>query len=179
MKSSSYSYLGLLLVLTQLTAEAAPRVVIEPGDMILANCHEIYSKGIVKAKVDDGYTVHFLKGSGPLHCPPFRWHAEYVLPFQSVPEYRLKFLGGFKSDLLFKVGEIVTFRFDTDKRLVNNRATVDIDAKIIDISSNGAIATQLISTSPEASVTFWQWVGGNYIDLRHKSLEGERAKRSR
>lgn len=179
MKTLLLNCLALILSFAYVSAEAAKRYDIEPGEVILANCHGIYSKGIVKAKVDDGYTVHFLKGSGPLHCPPFRWHAEYVLPYQSVAEYRLKVLGGLRSDLVFKVGETVTFRFETDKRLVNNQATVDIEAKITDISSNGAIATQLISTSPAAGVTFWQWVGGNYIDLNHKSLDGERSKRAR
>jgi hypothetical protein len=178
MKILSFGCLAAILALTQASAEAAKRYPIEPGDVILANCHEIYSKGIVKAKVDDGYTVDFPKGSGPLHCPPFRWHAEYVLPFQSVPEYRLTFFGGLKNDALFRIGDIVTFRFQTDKRIVNGKAMVDIEAKITDISSNGAIATKLISTSPDASATFWQWVGGNYIDLRHPSLDAERAKRS-
>jgi hypothetical protein len=101
------------------------------------------------------------------------------VPFQSVSEYRLKFLGGFKQDLLFKVGEVVTFRFDTDRRVVTNKASIDIEAEITDISSNGAIAVKLLSTSPEAAATFWQWVGGNYVDLRHKSLDQERSKRSR
>lgn len=179
MNKISLSYLALILSFFFASTATAKRYEIEPGEIILANCQGIYSKGVVKAKVDDGYTVHFLKGSGPLHCPPFRWHADYVVPFQSVSEYRLKMLGGLRSDQVFKVGEIVTFHFETDKRLVNNQAAVDIEAKITDISSNGAIATQLISTSPAAGVTFWQWVGGNYIDLNHKSLDRERSKRAR
>ncbi|WP_415880231.1 hypothetical protein ACH5Y9_02155 [Methylomonas sp. BW4-1] len=179
MKRTRFFYLGWLLVLIQSPAFAAGKYHFEPGDAVLTNCREIYTKGVVKAKVDDGYTVHFPKGSGPIQCPPFRWHAEFVLPYQSVAEYRLKFLGGLKNDLLFKVGEPVSFRFDTDRRVVNNQATIDIDAQITDISSNGAIAVKLLSTSPEAAATFWQWVGGNYVDLRHKSLEPERAKRSR
>jgi hypothetical protein len=179
MKVTRFFYLGWLLALIQSPVFAAAKYSFEPGDAVLTNCREIFTKGVVKAKVDDGYTVHFPKGSGPIQCPPFRWHAEFVLPYQSVAEYRLKFLGGLKNDLLFKVGEPVSFRFDTDRRVVNNQATIDIDAQITDISSNGAIAVKLLSTSPEAAATFWQWVGGNYVDLRHKSLETERARRSR
>ncbi|OAI15495.1 hypothetical protein A1507_13785 [Methylomonas koyamae] len=170
--------LKLALVFAYQPCIAAGNLAFEPGDPVLANCHEIYTKGVVKAKVDDGYTLHFPKNSGPLRCPPFRWHSEFVLPFESVPEYRLKFLGGFKKDIVFKTGETVAFRLDTDKRVVSNRATIDIDARIIDISSNGAIAVELLSTAPEAAATFWQWVGGNYVDLRHKALEMERKKRS-
>lgn len=177
MKPLQYLFLGWIIACS--ATEAANKYNIEPGEQVLTNCHDIYTKGMVKAKVDDGYTVHFPKGSGPIQCPPFRWHSEFVIPFQSVSEYRLKFLGGFKQDLLFKVGENVTFRFDTDRRVVTNKASIDIEAEITDISSNGAIAVKLLSNSPEAAATFWQWVGGNYVDLRHKSLEQERAKRSR
>ena len=46
-----------------------------PGEEVLTNCHEIYTKGKIKAQVDDGYTVEFPKNSGPIKCPPFRWHA--------------------------------------------------------------------------------------------------------
>lgn len=177
MKVSTFFCLGLVMALSSPGIHAASKYSLEPGDAVLTNCHEIYTKGVVKAKVDDGYTVHFPKGSGPIQCPPFRWHSEFVIPFQSVPEYRLQFLGGFKKELVFKVGEPVKFRFDTDKRIVNNKATIDIDAQITDISNNGAIAVKLLSTNPEAAATFWQWVGGNYVDLRHKSLEAERSKR--
>ena len=179
MKISRIFTLGLLITLSPIAIQAAPKYTLAAGDQVLTNCHDIYTKGVVKAKVDDGYTVHFPKGSGPIQCPPFRWHAEFVLPFQSVPEYRLQFLGGLKRDVVFKVGEPVTFNFETDKRVVSNKATIAIDAQITDISSNGAIAVKLLSTSPEAAATFWQWVGGNYVDLRHKSLDEERAKRSR
>ena len=158
---------------------AAPKIDFASGDQVLTNCRDIYTKGTVIAKVDDGYTVKFPKGSGPIQCPPFRWHNEFVLPFQSVSEYQLQFLGGFKKSLLFKVGESVTFRFETDKRVVANQPTVDIDAQITDISSNGAIQVKLLSTSLEAGATFWQWVGGNYVDLRHKSLQFERDKRAK
>ena len=177
MRPLQYLFLGWIIACS--AAEAANKYSIEPGEQVLTNCHDIYTKGMVKAKVDEGYTVHFPKGSGPIQCPPFRWHSEFVVPFQSVSEYRLKFLGGFKQDLLFKVGEVVTFRFDTDRRVVTNKASIDIEAEITDISSNGAIAVKLLSTSPEAAATFWQWVGGNYVDLRHKSLDQERSKRSR
>lgn len=179
MRMFNYCCLGLLLSLHGLSAEAKPKYNLEPGEAVLTNCHEIYTKGVVKAKVDDGYTVHFPKGSGPIQCPPFRWHAEFVVPFQSVAEYRLQFFGGLKKELLFKVGEPVTFRFDADKRVVNNKSKIEIEAEITDISDNGAIAVKLLSNSPEAAATFWQWVGGNYVDLRHPSLEAERAKRSR
>ena len=179
MRAFNIFCIGYILVLSPLLAQAAGKYSLEPGDAVLTNCHDIYTKGVVKAKVDDGYTVHFPKGSGPIQCPPFRWHAEFVIPFQSVPEYRLQFLGGLKRDQVFKVGETVTLRFDPDKRVLNSKAPVDIEAEIADISSNGAIAVKLLSNSPEASATFWQWVGGNYVDLRHKSLEPERAKRSR
>ena len=73
MKILSFGCLAAILALTQASAEAAKRYPIEPGDVILANCHEIYSKGIVKAKVDDGYTVDFPKGSGPLHRQKMNW----------------------------------------------------------------------------------------------------------
>ena len=178
MRTFTIFCMGFMLVLNHIPAQAAGKYNLESGDTVLTTCHDIYTKGIVKAKVDDGYTVHFPKGSGPIQCPPFRWHAEFVIPFQSVPEYRLQFLAGLKRDLLFKVGEIVSLRFDPDKRVVNSKAPVDIEAEITDISSNGAIAVKLLSSSPEASATFWQWVGGNYVDLRHKSLDAERAKRS-
>ena len=168
---------GFVLSIIQLSTHAAGKYNLAPGDIVLTNCHDIYTKGIVKAKVDDGYTVHFPKGSGPIQCPPFRWHNEFVIPFQSVPEYRLQFLGGLKRDLLFRVGETVILRFDPDKRVVNSKIPINIEAEITDISSSGAIAVKLLSSSPEASATFWQWVGGNYIDLRHKSLEQERARR--
>ncbi len=169
--------LGFLLTFSSLSAYAA-KYSLEPGDAVLTNCHDIYTRGVVKAKVDDGYTVHFPKNSGPIQCPPFRWHAEFVLPFQSVPDYRLKFLGGLKRDLVFQTGETVTFRVPTDPRVVKNKASIDIEAQITDISSNGAIAVKLLSTDPEAAATFWQWIGGNYVDLRHKYLDLERDKRA-
>lgn len=172
-------YLATILVLCHPSVHAAGKYNLEPGDVVLTNCHEIYTKGVVKAKVDDGYTVHFPKSSGPIHCPPFRWHSEFVIPFQSVPEYRLKSLGGLKRDLVFRVGEAVTLRFDPDKRVVSTKAPVEIEAEITDISGNGAIALKLLSGNPDAAATFWQWVGGNYVDLRHKSLELEREKRAR
>jgi hypothetical protein len=162
-----------------LQAQAGSQYAFEPGDTVLANCRQIYTKGVVKTKVDDGYTLHFDKGSGPLNCPPFRWHNEFVLPFQSVPEYRLKFLGGFKRDLVFKVGEDVEFRFEADKRMVKNKDVVDIQARITDISANGAIAVKLLSSDPESAAMFWKMVGGNYVDVRHESLAQEREKRSR
>lgn len=171
-------FLGFILAFSSVATQAA-KYSLEPGDAVLTNCHEIYTRGLVKAKVDDGYTVHFPKNSGPIQCPPFRWHAEFVLPFLSVPEYRLKFLGGLKRDIVFQIGEPVTFRVDTDKRVVKNKDSIDIDAQITDISSNGAIAVKLLSTDPEAAATFWQWIGGNYVDLRHKFLELERDNRSR
>lgn len=149
----------------------------EPGDTVLTNCRQIYTKGTVIAQVDEGYTIHFPKKSGPINCPPFRWHAEFVLPFQSVPEYKLQFLGGLKRDLLFRVGEKVTLRFETDKRIVQNKDTVDIEAEIVDINSNGAIAVKLLSTAPDAAAMFWKMVGSNYIDLRHEALAAERDKR--
>ncbi|QWF69641.1 hypothetical protein KEF85_09650 [Methylomonas paludis] len=149
-----------------------------PGDEVLTNCRQIYTKGIIKTKVDDGYTVHFPKNSGPINCPPFRWHNEFVLAFKSVPEYRLQFFAGLKSDIVFRIGETVLLRFDPDKRVVKRTSPVDIEAQITDISANGAIAVKLLSTDPEAAATFWQWVGSNYIDLRHKALEAEIAKRS-
>lgn len=179
MASIKYVGFGVILLLQHIAVQAGPKYSLEPGDAVLTNCREIYTKGVVKAKVDDGYTVHFPKGSGPIQCPPFRWHAEFVVPFQSVREYRLQFFGGLKKELLFKVGEPVTLRFDTDKRVVNNLSTIEIEAEITDISDNGAIAVKLLSDKPEAAATFWQWVGGNYVDLRHKSLEAERARRSR
>ncbi|MGZ4959008.1 MAG: hypothetical protein ACXV7J_07135 [Methylomonas sp.] len=170
---------GLILAYSQMEAQAAGKYNLEPGDVVLTNCHDIYTKGVVKAKVDDGYTVHFPKSSGPIHCPPFRWHAEFVIPFQSVPEYRLKSLGGLRRDLVFRVGEAVALRFDPDKRVVSSKVPVDIEAEITDISDNGAIALKLLSGNPDAAATFWQWVGGNYVDLRHKALELEREKRAR
>lgn len=170
--------LGLFSFLYLSTSLAAGKFNLEPGDVVLTNCHEIYTKGVIKAKVDEGYTVHFPKSSGPIRCPPFRWHAEFVIPFNSVPEYRLQFLGGFKRDLIFKVGETVTFRFEPDKRLIKSKSPVSIEARITDISGNGAIAVKLLSENPDAAVTFWQWVGENYVDLRHESLAWERDKRS-
>lgn len=178
-RSKLYRY-GLAIATGLLSGAAlAAKYNLEPGDAVLTNCRDIYTRGEIKAKVDDGYTVHFPKNSGPIHCPPFRWHAEFVLPFQSVPEYRLQFLGGLKRDIVFKVGEPVTFRVETDKRVVKNRNSIDIDAQITDISANGAIAVKLLSTDSEAAATFWQWIGGNYVDLRHKYLDLERDKRSR
>lgn len=159
------------------SARAAGNYQFEPGDTVLTNCHQIYTKGTVKAQVDDGYTIHFPKKSGPINCPPFRWHAEYVLPFQSVPEYRLQFFGGLKSAKVFRTGETVTLRFDTDKRIVQNKDTVDIEAEITDISSNGAVALKLLSSDPESAAMFWKWVGSNYVDLRHDALALERDKR--
>ena len=170
-------YFGCILALLSMPAMSAYKF--EPGDVVLTNCHQIYTKGIVKAKVDDGYTVHFPKASGPINCPPFRWHADFVSAFQSVPEYRLQFYGGLKRDIIFRTGETVTLRIDPDKRVVKSKTPVDIEAEITDISSNGAIAVKLLSKDPEAGATFWQWIGSNYIDLRHKALDAERDKRSR
>lgn len=177
MRQSCSIYLAALLCLFSVYAKAANTYQFEPGDTVLTNCHEIYTKGTVKAKVDDGYTIHFPKKSGPINCPPFRWHAEFVLPFQSVPEYRLQFFGGLKRDLVFRVGENVTMRFDADKRIVQNKSSVDIETQITDISSNGAIAVKLLSTDPGSAAMFWKWVGSNYVDLRHPALAVERDKR--
>ncbi len=151
----------------------------EPGEEVLTNCREIYTRGVIKAQVDDGYTVHFPKNSGPINCPPFRWHKEFVLPFRSVPEYRLQFFGGLKRDIVFRVGESVTLRFDPDKRIVKRQTPIAIQAQITDISENGAVALKLLSTEPDAAATFWQMVGGNYVDLRHKALAEEIKTRSR
>jgi len=166
-----------LLTLFSLSAVAAYKF--EPGDEVLTDCHEIYTKGKIKAKVDDGYTVDFPKSSGPIKCPPFRWHAEFVQSYQSVPEYRLKFFGGLKREIVFRKGETVVLRFETDKRVIKNKNSIDIDAEITDISSNGAIAVKLLSKDPDAATTFWQWVGSNYIDLRHKALATEIDRRSK
>jgi hypothetical protein len=121
--------------------------------------------------------VHFPKNSGPIQCPPFRWHAEFVIPFQSVSEYRLQYFGGLKRDIIFRVGEIVTLQLEADRRVVKNKSVVDIEAEITDISSNGAIAVKLLSQDSDASATFWQYIGSNYIDLRHKALDAEKEKR--
>lgn len=177
MKTAQLSLLGLLLLASQPTP-AAGKFQFEPGDLVLTNCHQIFTKGSIIAKVDDGYTVHFPKNSGPINCPPFRWHSEFVLPFQSVKEYRLQFLGGIKRDLIFQVGEKVTLRFEADKRIVKNKAVVEIDSEITDISHIGAIAVKLLTSDPESAAMFWKMVGSNYIDLRHSALDGERQKRS-
>jgi len=150
----------------------------EPGEEVLTNCRQVYTKGIVKAQVDDGYTVHFPKGSGPINCPPFRWHSEFVIGFKSVPEYHLQFFGGFKKDIVFRKGETVTFHLETDRRIVKTKASIDVEAEITDISNNGAIAVKLLSKDPDAAATFWQLIGSNYVDLRHKALEMEVSKRS-
>lgn len=176
MRQKHIFYLGCFLTVLSLQALGAYKH--EPGEVVLTNCRQIYTKGVIKAKVDDGYTVHFPKASGPINCPPFRWHADFVIPFQSVPEYRLQFYGGLKRDIVFRAGETVLLRFDPDKRIVKSKAPIDIEAEISDISSNGAIAVKLLSKDPDAGATFWQWVGNNYIDLRHKALETEREKRS-
>lgn len=176
MKCPTIFSFGCILALFSLPAVSAYKQ--EPGDMVLTNCRQIYTKGVVKAKVDDGYTVHFPKTSGPINCPPFRWHADFVLPFQSVPEYRLQFYGGLKRDIVFRIGETVLLRFDPDKRIVKSKTPIDIEAEITDISSNGAIAVKLLSKDPDAGATFWRWVGTNYIDLRHPALDAEREKRS-
>jgi len=169
---------AVLLYVGWLTAAAAAgNYRFAPGDTVLTNCRSIYTKGVVKAQVDDGYTIHFPKRSGPINCPPFRWHAEFVLPFQSVPEYRLKFFGGLKRDLVFKVGENVTFQFPADKRIIQNQTDVTIDAQITDISDVGAIAVKLVSSEPEAAAMFWQMIGSNYVDLRHEALALERNRR--
>lgn len=159
------------------SARAAGNSRFEPGDTVLTDCHRIYTKGTVKARVDDGYTIHFPKKSGPINCPPFRWHAEYVLPYQSVAEYRLPSFGGLKADKVFRIGESVTLRFEADKRIVQNKDTVDIAAEITDISGNGAVALKLLSSDPESAAMFWKWVGSNYVDLRHEALAAERSKR--
>lgn len=177
MRQTTIFYFGCMLALLSMPVSSEYKH--EPGEVVLTNCRQIYTKGVVKAKVDDGYTVHFPKASGPINCPPFRWHADFVLPFQSVPEYKLQFFGGLKRDIVFRTGETVLLRFDSDKRIVKNKASVDIEAEITDISSNGAIAVKLLSKDPDAGATFWQWVGNNYIDLRHKALDAEREKRSR
>lgn len=170
---SLLSFLGL----HNPSALAAGNYRFEPGDTVLTNCHQIYTKGTIKAQVDDGYTIHFPKHSGPINCPPFRWHAEYVLPYQAVSEYRLTSFGGLKADKVFRVGQTVTLRFEADKRIIQNKDTVDIEAEITDISDNGAIALKLLSTDPESAAMFWKWVGSNYVDLRHEALAAERSKR--
>ena len=81
------------LLLANFAIVAAPKTVFQAGDQILANCHEIYTKGVVQAKVEDGYLIHFNKDSRPIRCPPFRWHSEFVLPFGSVSEYTLSVKG--------------------------------------------------------------------------------------
>lgn len=168
--------LGLLAIMATSPVLAVPRFDFSPGESVLTNCRQIYTKGTVIAKVDEGYTVHFAKGSGPIQCPPFRWHWEFVSPFQSVQEYSLTFLGGLKKPQVFRVGETVTFRVEPDKRVVN-KPFVDIEAQITDISANGAIAVKLVSKDTDAAATFWQLIGGNYVDLRHKILDYERSRR--
>lgn len=177
MKLGYSFYLLGLLCLFNTSAYAGSKYEFEPGDTVLTNCRQIYTKGTVKAKVDDGYTIHFPKKSGPINCPPFRWHAEFVLPFQSVPEYHLQVFGGLKPDVVFRVGETVTLQLEADKRIIKNKSIVDIQAQITDISDNGAIAVKLLSSDPESAAMFWKMVGSNYVDLRHDALEAERKKR--
>lgn len=177
MNSITLSQFLIVLSLTSPLAYAEGSYRFAPGDTVLTNCHEIYTKGTVNAQVDEGYTIHFPKKSGPINCPPFRWHAEYVLPFQSVQEYQLQYLGGMKKGPVFRVGETVTLRFDADKRIVQNKDTVDIEAEITDISDNGAVALKLLSTDPGSAAMFWKWVGSNYVDLRHDAFAAERDKR--
>ncbi|MBS3963742.1 MAG: hypothetical protein KGZ80_04450 [Methylomonas sp.] len=173
---------GLLVVLLTLPGvevHAAALSLFAPGDIVLTNCRQIYSKGSVIAPVDEGYTIHFPKDSGPINCPPFRWHHEFVVPFQSVTDYRLKFFGGLKDDIVFRTGETVILTFDADPRVVKSRKQVEVEARITDISHIGAIAVELISRDAEGAAMFWQWVGRNYIDVRHKALEAEIDRRSR
>ena len=177
MKRSYSIFFISVLCLLSASSYAASDYKFAPGDTVLTNCRQIYTKGTVKAKVDEGYTIHFSKKSGPINCPPFRWHAEFVLPFQSVPEYRLQFFGGLKDDMIFRVGETVNLQFDADKRIIKNKSRVDIAAQITDISDIGAIAVKLLSTDPESAAMFWKMLGNNYIDLRHDALEAERNKR--
>ncbi|MDD2759076.1 MAG: hypothetical protein PHH11_02155 [Methylomonas sp.] len=177
MKLSYAVYFACVLWTACFPAHAASNYQFEPGDTVLTNCRQIYTKGTVIARVDDGYTIHFPKKSGPINCPPFRWHAEFVQPFQSVQTYKLQFFGGLKRDLVFRVGETVTLRFEADKRIVKNKNNVDIEAEITDISDNGAIAVKLLSADPESAAMFWKFVGNNYVDLRHAALAVERDKR--
>lgn len=169
----------VVLMLSAVNARAASQYIFSPGDVVLTNCRQIYSKGSVIAQVDEGYTIHFPKNSGPINCPPFRWHHEFVVPFQSVAEYRLKFFGGLKNDVVFKTGETVTLSFEADQRIVKGKKRVDVDARITDISHIGAIAVELISNDPEGAAMFWQLVGRNYVDVRHKALATEVEKRSK
>ena len=178
MKTTAFIGIGSILALLASPIHAAGKLQFEPGDTVLTNCRQIYTKGTVIARVDEGYTIHFPKNSGPINCPPFRWHAEFVLPFQSVPEYRLKFFGGLKRDLVFRTGEMLTLRFEADKRIIKNKNQIDIEAQITDISDNGAVAVKLLSTEPDSAATFWKMVGSNYIDLRHEALAAERDKRA-
>ena len=176
MKLNNFFYCGCILSLLSTPVFSAYKF--SPGEEVLTNCHEIYTKGKVKAQVDDGYTIEFPKNSGPIKCPPFRWHAEYVSGFQSVPEYHLKFFGGFKNDIVFRKGETVVLQLEGDKRLVKSKVLINIEAEITDISNSGAIAVKLLSKDTDAATTFWQWVGSNYIDLRHDALKSEIDKRS-
>ena len=174
--------LGLGLAVMSVSVIAAPENAFEPGDQVLTNCHQIYTKGVIQGKVEDGYRVHFDKSARPIRCPPFRWHSEFVEPFGSVSEYQLNVKGkGFFAGnkvVEFKVGEPVTLWLEPDKRMVKNSKPVAIQAEITDISAIGAIAVNLTSTDPVAVATFWQWVGTNYVDLNHEALAAERQKRA-
>jgi hypothetical protein len=62
---------GLFLLIIHIPAYAAAKYNLESGDVVLTNCRNIYTKGVIKAKVDDGYTVHFPKNSGPINVHHF------------------------------------------------------------------------------------------------------------
>jgi hypothetical protein len=82
-----------------------------------------------------------------------------------------------KRDIVFRTGESVLLRFAPNKRIIKSKTPVDIETEITDVNSNGAIAVKLLSKDPDAGATFWQWVGSNYIDLRHQALDAERGKK--
>ncbi len=173
--------LALTCCLISTTSIAANRYNFEPGDPVLTNCNQIYSKGVVKSKVVDGYVIHFDKHSRPIRCPPFRWAFEFVLPYGSVNEYsftaKAEGFFGKSKEIVFKVGEPVTFMLKTDPRIEKLLKAVDVQAEITDISGIGAIAVKPLSTEPSAVAAFWQWIGTNYVDVNHDALAKERETR--
>lgn len=182
MKLSKCIVLGLAVAGLQGSVYAETRIDYAVGEDVLVNCRSIHTRGTVKTKVDQGYIVQFPKNSGPLQCGPYRWDHQFVSHFKSVAEYPLQFkesgMLGKSRDLLFKVGETVTLRLDRDKRVLGTKEPIDIEAEIVDISDVGAVALRLLSSDRHAGVTFNQWIGTNYIDLRHDAFKPERAKRA-
>lgn len=165
MKRYSKVLLSLIFFLLSNSVQAEHLLV---GSDVLANCHGFFSKGKVKKTHKERYVVHFYKDVRPVLCTPFAWDIMFLVPFESVEQYKGKlsssFFGG-ATDQIFKVGDKLKIKFRASIRGQFLNLNGDVSTVIKSINANGAAQLEVVAGEDKAKLIFTRWVGTNYVSL--------------